>query len=105
MTRNLSHLSSCIETKGDNYTRLERRNQELWMMKQTRKDFLRIKAEINDSVTCEDFDEDVYEFGETYDEIGSQPPRQQPFYQDLDTCLHGLPRDRYICEWQKMLSK
>ena len=68
MTRSPSHLSSSIETKGDNYTRLERRNQELWMMKQTRKDLLRIEAKINDSVTCEDFDEDFYEFGETYDD-------------------------------------
>ena len=62
---------------------------------------LRIKAEMSDSVTCDDSDEEFDEFGETYDEIGSQPPRQQQFYQDLDMCLHGLTRDRYICELQK----
>jgi len=62
---------------------------------------LRIKAEMSESVTCDDFDEDFDEFSETYDEIGSQPSRQQQLYQDLDMCLHGLTRDRYICELQK----
>lgn len=62
---------------------------------------LRIKAEMSDSLMCDDFDEEFDEIGETYDEIGSQPPRQQQFYQDLDMCLHGLTRDRYICELQK----
>ena len=48
---------------------------------------LRIKAEMSESVTCDDFDEDFDEFSETYDEIGSQPSRQQQLYQDLDMCF------------------
>ena len=33
---------------------------------------LHIKAEMSDSVTCDDFDEEFDEFGETYDEIGDR---------------------------------